>query len=163
MTSEERAQKIKIYGDAHQELVSVLKEFPKEMWQFRPSPNDWTIHEIIVHITDSEANSFIRCRRLISEPGSAVMAYDEMQWSKALHYHNQSTDDALELFRWLRGNTWRLIQQLPESVWANTIHHPENGIMTMEDWLVVYARHVKEHIAQMRKVYDSWRATTRTD
>ena len=161
MTHEERLQKIKIYGEAYQELVSALKEFPKEMYKFRASPNDWTIHEIIVHIADSEANSFIRCRRLIAEPGSTVMAYDEMKWAKELLYHDLSTDNALELFRWLRGNIWRLIQQMPESVWKNTINHPENGTMTMDDWLDIYARHITDHIAQMQKVYDSWRKITR--
>jgi hypothetical protein len=31
--------------------------------------------------------------------------------------------------------------------------------MTMDDWLDVYARHVPEHIAQMREVYADWKAT----
>jgi hypothetical protein len=156
MTSEERLHKIKIYGDAYHELISALQEFPKEIWEFRHAPNDWTVHEIIVHIADSEANSFVRCRRLIAEPGSTVMAYDEMQWARALHYHDQNTEDALELFRWLRGNTWRLLQLMPESIWTNTIYHPENGTMTMDDWLDVYARHVTDHIVQMRRVYELW-------
>ena len=156
MTPAERKQKIETYGNAYRELVSALKGFPKEMWQFRPAPNDWTIHEIIVHIADSEANSFIRCRRLIAEPGSAVLGYDEMRWAHALRYHDQNADDALELFRWLRGSTFQLIQSIPELTWANTVEHSENGTMAMDDWLAVYARHVTEHVAQMRKVYEQW-------
>ena len=30
------------------------------------------------------------------------MAYDEMQWARALNYHSQSVEDAVELFKWLR-------------------------------------------------------------
>ena len=51
-----------------------------------------------------------------------------------------------------------LIKALPEAVWANMVAHPENGVMTMDDWLDVYERHVPEHIAQMREVYAAWKA-----
>jgi hypothetical protein len=66
------------YGAAYEKLTAALPQFPREMWQYRAAPNGWTIHEIIVHIADSEANSYARCRRFIAEPGSTVMAYDEM-------------------------------------------------------------------------------------
>ena len=156
MTAHERQQKIESYGNAYAVLVEALQQFPREMWHFRVSPEDWTIHEIVVHITDSEVNSYIRCRRFIAEPEKPLMAYDEERWAKALDYHSQSTNDALSLFKWLRGNTYQIIQSLPESIWANSVHHPENGTMTLDDWLDVYDSHVPEHIGQMQRVYQTW-------
>lgn len=156
MTTQEREQKIEIHGNAYSELTEALKEFPVEMWHYRADPDGWTVHEVVVHITDSEANSYVRCRRFIAEPGETVMSYDEMGWAKALHYPEQSTDDALELFKWLRLTTNKLIRTLPESTWSNTIYHPENGTMTLDDWLDVYARHVTEHVEQMQEVYKAW-------
>ncbi|MGI8586404.1 MAG: DinB family protein [Chloroflexia bacterium] len=156
MTSGERAQKIETHGNAYNELVEALRDFPKEMWHYKASPDDWSVHEIVVHITDSEANSYIRCRRLIAEAGEAVMAYDEMEWAKALHYSEQSTEDALELFKWLRLTTNKLVRTLPERAWSNKVYHPENGTMTLDDWLDVYARHVSEHVEQMRAGYKAW-------
>ena len=84
---------------AYEKLIAALPHFPREMWQYRPAPDRWTIHEIIVHIADSEANSYVRCRRFIAEPGSTVMAYDEMAWAQRLNYHAQSPEAALELFK----------------------------------------------------------------
>jgi hypothetical protein len=156
MTNEERPQKIESYGRAYDLLVEGLKQFPAEMWHFKPAPGWWSIHEIVVHITDSEANSYIRCRRFIAEPGQTVMAYDENGWAVALDYRGQSTDEALELFKWLRYNTYQLIRSLPESVWANTVFHPENGTMTMDDWLGIYERHIPDHLQQMRLNYEAW-------
>jgi hypothetical protein len=51
----ERKRKIQSYGTTFQRLISALQRFPPGMWQFRPAPECWTIHEIIVHIADSEA------------------------------------------------------------------------------------------------------------
>jgi hypothetical protein len=156
MTPEERNTKIQSYGTAYERLRSALQRFPVEMWQFRPAPERWTIHEIIIHIADSEANSYIRCRRFLAEPGSNVLGYDEGKWARDLHYHEQSTDDALELFKWLRHKSYTLIKDLPETVWSNTVHHTESGRMTMDDWLDIYERHIPEHIEQMQTNYADW-------
>jgi hypothetical protein len=156
VTHQERKRKIESYGRAYSTLTEAIKEFPGEMWHFRPSPDRWTVHEIVVHITDSEASSYARCRKLIVEPGSQVMAYDEWAWAGALRYEEQSAEDALELFKWLRHNTYNLVKDLPEHVWANTVYHPENGVMTMDDWLDTYERHISDHVSQMREVYQDW-------
>jgi hypothetical protein len=160
MPGEERTQKIESYGNAYTKLVEALKQFPQEMWSFKPTPDDWSVHEIVVHITDSEVNSYIRCRRFIVEPGKPLMAYDEKLWATVLDYHGQSTEDALGLFQWLRANTYKLIKTLPDSVWSNTVYHPENGTMTLDDWLDTYERHVPEHIEQMQRNYQAWAELT---
>ncbi len=158
MTEDERSRRIESYGGAHQQLLRALERFPDEMWQFRPAADRWTIHEIIIHIADSEANSYIRCRRFLAEPGGTVLGYDENQWARRLRYHDQSAADALELFRWLRKKSYDLIRELPESAWSSTVYHTESGEMTMDEWLVTYERHIPEHIQQMQAIFDDWMA-----
>jgi hypothetical protein len=112
----------------------------------------------MVHLVDSEANSYIRCRRFVAEPGNTVMAYDENRWADSLNYHNQDPEEALELFGLLRRMSHRLIKELPDAAWSNTVDHPENGTMTMDDWLGVYASHVPDHIQQMQATHAAWMA-----
>ena len=47
-----RAERIDLYADAHRLLTEGLQPIPQEAWEHRPSEDDWTIHEIVVHITD---------------------------------------------------------------------------------------------------------------
>ncbi len=161
MNPDERQQKLTLYANAYDQLSSALENYPEDMWDFKPGPERWSIREILVHITDSEANSYIRCRRAIAEPGSAVMAYDEDQWARGLGYADQDPQAALALFKHLRGMTYNLVKGLPDAAWANTIDHPENGIMTLDDWLGVYANHVPEHIYQIQATHDAWLAAKR--
>ena len=156
MNPQTRTKKIESYGAAYDELAAALQDFPPEMWTFRDEHGCWSVHEHLVHIADSEANSYIRCRRLVAEPGEPLAAYDENRWASELDYHAQSVDDALQLFKWLRHKSYTLIKTLPESAWSNTAHHPENGDMTLDDWLDVYAVHVSEHIGYMKENYDAW-------
>lgn len=159
MTVTERNALIESYGNAYTVLLEALKEFPQQMWQWKPAPDKWSIHEIIIHIADSEANSFVRCRRFIAEPGSGVYGYDENKWATALNYHTQSTDDALLLFSLLRKASYELIKTVDEETWQNaTIIHSENGVMTFEQWLKVYEEHVPVHICQMQRNLQAWKA-----
>ena len=158
MTPEQRREKIASYGGAADQLAAALNELPRQMWQYKPGPERWSIHETILHIADSEANSYIRCRCFLAEPGKSIMAYDENRWAASLDYHRQSVQEALDLFRQLRQMSFRLIEALPEDVWSSTIVHPESGPMTLEDWLTIYANHIPEHIAQMQATFQAWSA-----
>ena len=159
MTSEQRAQLIESYGNAYPMLQSAIREFPRDMWQFKPAPDRWSIHEIIIHLADSEANSFARCRCFVAEPGKTIMAYDQDLWASRCDYHSQSTEDALELFRYLRRMSYDLIRRLPESAWKSTVIHPEVGTMPFEQWLIIYEEHTRKHVGQMHRNCDIWLQT----
>lgn len=158
MTIQERNTLIESYGNAYNLLIEALKQFPKEMWQWKPTPKKWSIHEVIIHITDSEANSFVRCRRFIAETGSGVYGYDENKWAENLDYHSQNINDSLELFKLLRKASYDLIKTVNEEVWQTaTVQHSENGVMTFEQWLKVYEEHIPVHIHQMQRNFEAWK------
>ena len=156
MTPQERLHKIESYGNAHALLVEALSEFPKEMWQFRDVHGCWSIHEHIVHIMDSEANSYIRCRRLIAEQGEPLMAYDENVWASSLNYHDQSIEDALMLFRWLRHKSYTLVKSLPSPSGHTPPSIPKTAMTSLDDWLDTYERHVPDHVEYMRVNFQQW-------
>ena len=158
MNPKERNETLAAYTRAGDELAAALEEFPRTMWAYKPGPDRWSIHEILLHLADSEANSYVRCRRAVAEPGGTVMAYDEERWTAELHYHDQEPEEALALFRLLRGMTARLLRRLPPSVWSRTMQHPERGIVTLDDWLAIYAAHARAHIDQMQATHAAWQA-----
>lgn len=157
MQTAERAALIESYGNAYNLLIEALKKFPAEIWQWKPSPEKWSIHEVIIHIADSEANSYVRARRLAAEPGSGVYGYNENAWARNLSYHAFNTSDYLELFKWLRKLTYDLLKNIPEEIWQTAwVNHSENGKVTFEQWLKTYEEHIPIHIRQMERNYQAW-------
>jgi hypothetical protein len=152
-----RAELLDLYSNSIEMLDEAVTLFPREMWHWRPAVGKWTIHEIIIHIADSEANSYVRLRRLLAETGSEVVAYDENLWAEKLHYEQQSVDEAMVLFRILRKSSASLLSLLKEESYIyNKIHHSDNGWMTFDEWLDNYAFHVPIHINQMKRNYKEW-------
>jgi hypothetical protein len=156
MTREERRNKLESFGGAPALLAGALRQFPKKMWLYKPSPEKWSIHETILHLADSEASAYIRCRRFIAEPGSPVLQFDAARWAGSLGYFHQSTREAIEIIRRLRKMTYQLLSSLPEPVWANTVEHPNEGMLSLEDWVEMQEAHIPHHIEQMRRNHDLW-------
>lgn len=158
MTHQERMTKLESFGHAPEMLVDALKQFPRKMWQYRPGPDRWTVHEIVIHLADSEANGYARCRKMIAEPGTTVMVYDQETWAKSLNYHAQDTETAVELFRLLRKASYDLLKTVPETIWeTRSVIHPEHGTQTLDRWLEIYEHHAIGHIEQMKKNLEAWK------
>jgi hypothetical protein len=158
MNATERKEKIEQYGRGFALLSEALKTIPHEMWEFKPAPGEWSVHEIIVHMADSESMSALRARKLIVEPGSLLMGYEEAKWAEALHYREQSYEDALEIIKLARQTTYNLLKTLPDEVFTHAVKHQEyEEPYTFEKWLNIYANHIPAHIEQMKNNYEVWK------
>ena len=148
------------YSNAYDQVITAISEFPTEMWNYKPAPDRWSIQEILIHIADSEVNSYSRCRKIISEPGTRIYTYDQNKWSERLKYNETNHEDALALFKYLRKLTVNLIKELPEEFWKLSVEHDEYGEYTLERWLEIYEPHIPDHINQMKKVYEIWKSNS---
>ena len=160
MNSEERSKKIEIYGGAVAVLEVTLEGIPRSAWKYRPKPGEWSIHEIVIHLADSETNAALRARRLVAEPGQPVMAYDQDVWARELNYHDQDPDEALKLVKYARLTTYQWLKTLPDKVFKNSVVHPEfDEPYTFEMWLNIYAAHIPDHVKQIKNNYVFWKNT----
>jgi hypothetical protein len=158
MNAKERAGLIELYGEGYAALKETLKDIPRKAWKYKPAPKEWSIHEVIVHLADSETNAALRARLLVVEPGHALMAYDQDQWATVLNYHEQDVDDALKLVKFARRSTYQLLKTLPEAVFENTVIHPEyEQPYSFEKWLSIYSKHIPAHIEQIKNNYELWK------
>lgn len=158
MNSEERNRKIEEYGAGYDMLAAAVAEIPREAWTFKPAADEWSVHEILVHIGDSESMAALRLRKLVVEPGTTLMAYEESKWAGALNYNDQSAEDALQIIKLARQTTYRLLKSLPATVFEHSVTHPEmSEPYTFDTWLGIYARHIPDHLDQMRRAYDAFK------
>lgn len=153
-----RNEKITAFGNAHREVAETLRPIPRSAWKFKPSEKEWSIHQVLIHLADTEANAYVRFLKGVAEPGGTLMVMDQEVWADNLLYHEQDPDLALELFRLLRLKTAQLIERLPQTVWEQQVNHPEAGLITLDDWLTNYAAHAQVHIRQIKRVYEQYKA-----
>ena len=160
MNREERNQKIEQYGRGYDLLIAALAEVPKEAWKFKPAPAEWSVHEVLIHLADSESNAALRARKLIVEPGGGLMGYDQALWAEELNYHEHDFQDAVDIVRLVRKTTYQLLKKQPDEVFEHTAKHPEyDEPYTFEQWIDIYSAHIPGHIEQIMNNYKLWRDT----
>jgi hypothetical protein len=100
----------------------------------------------------------LRVRKLIVEPGSQLMGYEESKWANALNYKSQDIEDSLQIIKYARQTTYRLLKTLPDQVFSHSVIHPEfSQPYTFDQWLDIYSRHIPDHIDQMMRSYQTWK------
>jgi len=159
VTIDDRRQKLESFGRAPALLTAALRKLPKKMWLYRPSPDRWSIHEIIHHLADSEASGYVQCRTFIAEPRTRFPRLNAVRWTDTLGYFHQSTREALEIMRRLRKMTYELLISLPESPWSYALEDANGVEMLLEHWLDQQERHIPHHVDQIRQNYDRWLET----
>lgn len=158
MNSEERQQKIELYGKGYDLLMEALKDIPRDTWHFKPEPTEWSVHEIIVHLADSESIAAQQARMMVAEPGKAVMAYDPDAWATNLRYVEQDADESLEFLKWVRAFAYSWFKSLPESAFALSAEYPGDAEpYALDDLLKIYAGHVPSHIEQIKNNVALWK------
>lgn len=151
--------KLERFTVAYAELTAVLTQIPQEAWQFKPEPERWSIHEIVVHIADNEAYIFIRIRLALATPGADYPSLAQDTWAQRLNYHAQDANTALEMFRHTRQLSVDLLRETPIAAWQNTLAHPRRGAISLDEMMTFFADHIRVHITQIEAVYAAWQAT----
>jgi hypothetical protein len=136
-------------------LCIAMREFPRRMWFFKPAPGRRSIHEMILHLADSEAVDYVFCRQIIATGCSSGTPNVE-PWMDTLGYFHQGTREALRIIHSLRAATSKLLQTVPETCWLIVANHPVYGELTFEEWLSRQERHIPDHIQQMQENYAIW-------
>jgi hypothetical protein len=147
---------LRSFGYGPHLLKAALRELPKKMWCYRSRQDRWSIHDLIVHLAESEANLYLCSRQFIAEPGSAMIEFDSRRGDRSLVDFHQSARESLRIISYLRKATYLLLCTLPDHVWDNVATSPQGGSITLHRWMVVQRGHIPNRINQMQNIYSDW-------
>jgi hypothetical protein len=149
---------IEKYAAGPARLRAAYGAVPEAARQWRPAPDKWSAHEVVVHCADSESNAALRIRYLVAEKDPVIVGYDQETWAKTFDYHSHPVEIALQTVDAVRAHTVALLRRLPEEAWGKMGTHTESGAYGAEDWLESYAAHVANHSDQIDRNVAAWRA-----
>ena len=155
--AEERAMLLDRYAAAAGDFEAAIADVRDDELDAHPIDGEWSVREIAHHVCDSELTSAIRLRRLIAEDDPEIVGYDEMEWSRRLHYPERPIGPSVAAMRGARETSLSILQSLTEAEWARTGTHSESGEYSVATWLRIYAEHPREHGDQARRVLEALR------
>src|ERR1019366_8000924 len=113
----------------------------------------WSPRQIVHHMADSESQSAARLRRILAEPGTTILGYNENAWSEcpALGYKTFPIENSLALYKASRAASFEVLKNLADTDLAKFAIHSERGNYTLKDWLSTYSKHPVDHANQLKE------------
>jgi hypothetical protein len=140
------------YEMAPSSIMAALEGLNETQIRLTPAENEWSIHEIVIHLADSEAIGYIRLRMAIAEDNPLLPVYEQALWAKRLKYDAQARGLALALFANLRASSAALLRALTAEEWERFATHPERGRMSVCDLFNLYSEHGETHLQQIERI-----------
>lgn len=109
----------------------------------------WTVRQVVHHVPDSHLNSYIRFKLAMTEDHPTIRPYDEAAWARLPEARSGPIDMSLTLLEHLHKRWVLFLESMRPEDFLRTLNHPENGTMTLETMLQLYAWHGRHHTAHI--------------
>jgi hypothetical protein len=143
---------LKIQKSTAKRLQKLIKPLSKKQLKRRPGPGQWSIAEILAHLSDAEVVGSWRMRLILGSSGLPVQAYDQEVWAKTFNYADRDPKESLKVFRVLRENNLAMLKRVPSQRWENHGMHAERGKETISRIVEMFAGHDLNHLRQVEKI-----------
>lgn len=105
----------------------------------------WTVRQVVHHVADSHMNAFLRFKWMLTEQHPNIKTYNQDVWATSPEY-SMPLEPSLTLIRGLHARWSAMLQSVTtEEQWNRTANHPENGAVTLDRMLQIYANHGEKH------------------
>lgn len=109
----------------------------------------WTVRQVVYHVGDSHLNCLARLMLGLTEETPTIRVYDESGWVQVGDAAGDSIDDALAFIDVLHARLVRVARTVTAAHGARMIVHPDNGPLSLDVLLALYAWHGAHHVAHI--------------
>jgi len=148
-------------GDAIMALVAGASD---EQMRWKPSPDDWSILEVLNHLIDEEREDFRqRLDFTLHRPGEPWPPIDPPNWVIERRYNERDPDESRIAFQAERAYSLGWLRGLIAPDWRLNYSHPIAGLITAGDLLVSWVAHDTLHIRQLAGLHHAYLAVVAPD
>jgi hypothetical protein len=138
--------------DAPTMLARLIERASESKLARRPSPEKWSVTEILAHLAEDELASSWRYRQMLEHDGVELLGFDQNLWASVGDYASWTAADGLAMFRLLREANLRMFANLRPGQWECYGVHAERGKLTVRELCGHMAAHDINHIEQVRRI-----------
>ena len=109
----------------------------------------WSVRQVVHHVADSHLNAYIRIKLGLTEQEPTVKPYDQDAWVQLADVTTVPPAVSLTLFEATHARLLPVLRAMAPADFRRGLMHPENGRMTLDDVVAMYAWHGDHHVAHI--------------
>jgi hypothetical protein len=129
--------------------VQQLRTLSAALVSHRPSPDRWTIKEVLGHLIDSAANNHQRFVRAQFTDRLVFPKYDQNDWVRCQFYDKVEWNDLIELWQQYNLHLAHVIRNIPDRALNTTCVIGDYEPMTLKFLIEDYLAHLKHHLTKI--------------
>jgi uncharacterized damage-inducible protein DinB len=150
--AEKRADVYAALSDQIEELHEVLDPLGEGQARFRPAPGEWSIKEVMGHLTDVERVFSYRLLRISRNDPTPLAGFEQEEYVRLADFDDSALADLVAEFEYLRRANLLGIRRMDEAAL------PRSGIasgFTVSARALIYmlVGHVDHHMASLQEKY----------
>ena len=152
VTQGKRAAWIRQIADTPSALRAALSGLTEPQLNTPYRPDGWTVRQVAHHVPESHMNAYTRFKLALTEDNPTIKPYDEAAWALTADTAQTPVEVSLTLLEALHHRWVLLLESLGEQDFARPLYHPDNGPMTLDRLLQLYAWHGRHHVAHITEL-----------
>lgn len=147
-----RAAQIQTLRDLPERLWTAIRGLTEAQLDTPYREGGWTVRQLVHHVADSHANSYVRFRLALTEDWPTIKPYDEAAWANLPDARELPVEPSLVLLGALHQRWVKLLESMTESDFQKGYNHPEQGRQTLATALALYDWHSRHHTAHITRL-----------
>ncbi len=140
--------------DSVKKIKSLLEGVTEEQAKWKPSPEKWSILEVVNHLYDEERDDFRKRLDLtLHRPEEEWPGIDPESWAVSREYTKKDYHQSVENFFIERAKSINWLNSLSSPNWEQIHEHPVIGSLSAADLLAAWAAHDYLHLKQLSDLY----------
>lgn len=115
-------------------------------------PDGWTVRQLVHHVPDSHMNAYIRFKLALTEHEPTIKPYAEALWAQLPDSRTTPVETSLTALDATHERWMHVLRAMQPADFSRTLMHPENGVMTLDQLLAMYAWHGPHHTAHITEL-----------
>lgn len=150
MTEAELKKHIEAAEKSPKEVAAAVSGLSPAVLRYKPSPEKWSILEILGHLADIEIVYGYRLRQMLADEKPAIAPMDQNAWARHLGYTDAPAPELVAAYGLNRHQNVRLLKRLKAIDLEKSAFHPEyQKNVTVGSLVERMATHGTNHLAQI--------------
>jgi uncharacterized damage-inducible protein DinB len=149
LTADDRRTLLQQIAEAPARMREAVRGLDERQLDTPYRDGGWTVRQVVHHVPDSHLNAYCRLKLALTEDEPLIKPYDEAAWATLADGQDTPVEVSLTLLESLHARWMRIWDSMAEADFARRLNHPENGMMTMDMLLGMYAWHGRHHVGHI--------------
>jgi hypothetical protein len=132
-----------------QSAAAELRALDTALVSFRPSPDRWTVKEVVGHLIDSAANNHQRFVRAQFVEELVFPKYEQNEWVRCQHYNEVEWGDLIDLWQRYNLHLAHVIRNVRQETLGVRCIIGDYQPVTLQFLIEDYVTHLKHHLRKI--------------